>query len=405
MSPATIATSTPGSALRWEAARTALVRPAQVATGSGGVLLLVAIQHFHAGPSVKALVAGASFMGLLASPLVVSSVARRGWSASGALAALLSMAGAALIVASANPRAGTFFVGVLIGAPLIMAVSPLVTAVWRQIVSDGWRGRRFSQVNLLAGVAGIASTAAISLWMAGDAGRYRPVVFALGALLVAAAAASRRIPSRPIRDHGRSPLHVLALLWQRPMFGLLNVAWTLLGLGNLITVPLRTEYLASAEHGLAYAPNHVLLLTIVVPQVGWLVSAVVWGRLYDRVNFLVLRVALNGLFIASILAFFSPSPAGQALGAFLYGMAEGGGTVVWSLWVMRYAPPERTADYMAVHTFLTGVRGLAAPLIAYTLLEPLALAGVTSIGVGLLAASCLLIVVLMPFDRPAEALT
>ena len=31
----------------------------------------------------------------------------------------------------------------------------------------------------------------------------------------------------------------------------------------------------------------------------------------------------------------------------------------------KFAPPGRVADYMSVHTFLTGVRGVLAPLAAF----------------------------------------
>ena len=41
-----------------------------------------------------------------------------------------------------------------------------------------------------------------------------------------------------------------------------------------------------------------------------------------------------------------------------------GADVAWSLWVTKFAPPERVADYMSVHTFFTGVRGFLAPVTA-----------------------------------------
>lgn len=63
----------------------------------------------------------------------------------------------------------------------------------------------------------------------------------------------------------------------------------------------------------------------------------------------------------------SDSLGGLALGAVIFGVANAGGDVAWSLWVTKFAPPERVADYMSVHTFFTGVRGVAAPLIAFHL--------------------------------------
>ena len=45
-------------------------------------------------------------------------------------------------------------------------------------------------------------------------------------------------------------------------------------------------------------------------------------------------------------------------GAIIFGISYGGGDVAWSLWVTKFAPPERVADYMSIHTFLTGARGI-----------------------------------------------
>ena len=51
----------------------------------------------------------------------------------------------------------------------------------------------------------------------------------------------------------------------------------------------------------------------------------------------------------------------------LYGVANAGGDVAWSLWVTKFAPAGRVADYMSVHTFFTGVRGVIAPVAAFHL--------------------------------------
>ena len=41
------------------------------------------------------------------------------------------------------------------------------------------------------------------------------------------------------------------------------------------------------------------------------------------------------------------------------------------MWVTKFAPPGRVADYMSIHTFFTGVRGLIAPLVAFHLIARL----------------------------------
>jgi MFS family permease len=64
---------------------------------------------------------------------------------------------------------------------------------------------------------------------------------------------------------------------------------------------------------------------------------------------------------------------GLVVSAVIYGISNAGGDVAWGLWVTKFAPPERVADYMSVHTFLTGVRGVLAPIVAFHAINTLAL--------------------------------
>jgi MFS family permease len=64
------------------------------------------------------------------------------------------------------------------------------------------------------------------------------------------------------------------------------------------------------------------------------------------------------------------------VGAALYGVSGAGGDVAWSLWVTKMAPPERVADYMAVHTFFTGLRGIVAPTLAFYAAERFSIEGI-----------------------------
>lgn len=117
----------------------------------------------------------------------------------------------------------------------------------------------------------------------------------------------------------------------------------------------------------------IALYTLVVPNLARLLMSPVWGRLFDRMNFFVLRCALNLGFALGIAAFFtSNTTPGLVLGAVVYGVSTAGGDVAWSLWTTKVAPPDRVADYMAVHTFLTGVRGVLAPMAAFWAVERLA---------------------------------
>ena len=107
----------------------------------------------------------------------------------------------------------------------------------------------------------------------------------------------------------------------------------------------------------------------VLPNLVRLLLSPLWGWLFDHLNFFLMRVVLNVGFAIGILAFFtSHDQAGLVAGAVIFGMSNAGGDVAWGLWVTKFAPPERVTDYMSVHTSLTGLRGVIAPLAAFHLL-------------------------------------
>ena len=181
------------------------------------------------------------------------------------------------------------------------------------------------------------------------------------------------------------------------------VAWMLMGFANLMMLPLRVEYLAHERYGLHLPADQIALYTSVVPNLARLVMSPVWGRLFDRMNFFALRFALNVGFIVGILSFFTTnSTTGLVCGAVFYGISNAGGDVAWSLWVTKFAPPDRVADYMSVHTSFTGLRGVAAPVVAFQLAGVVALPVLGWISAGLIGAACLVLVPEMAVRRDAR---
>jgi hypothetical protein len=62
------------------------------------------------------------------------------------------------------------------------------------------------------------------------------------------------------------------------------------------------------------------------------------------------------------------------------------------LWVTKFAPADRVADYMGLHTFFTGIRAVCAPLLAFAVVEHLALGTVAMLAAGLMVLSSLVLV-------------
>lgn len=158
-----------------------------------------------------------------------------------------------------------------------------------------------------------------------------------------------------------------------------------LGFGNLMMVPLRIEYLANRRYGLDLSEMEIALLVSTIPLVARLLASPLWGSLFDRMNFFSLRITINFCFLLSVLSFFSSDTfVYLALSAIIFGFSNSGGDVAWTLWVTKFAPPGMVPDYMAVHTFFTGIRGLLAPLTAFTLLGVIPLTTLMWISAGLM---------------------
>ena len=83
---------------------------------------------------------------------------------------------------------------------------------------------------------------------------------------------------------------------------------------------------------------------------------------------------INLLFALYVAAFFTGSSrAGLVIGSITLGIAIAGGDLMWMLWVTKFAPKHRVADYMGLHTFFTGIRAVLAPLLAFMVIGVLPL--------------------------------
>ncbi len=359
-----------------------------IETAGNTFLLLVATRAFSAGATLKAWVAAGGSIGLLLSPVTINWVQSTGRRPAAVASRMLACSAVAMSLAALMPASwGAAFAACCVLA-LAMPFSsiPLLTQVYQDNYPADRRGRLFSQAIVIRIAIAIAFGAVAGWWLDPlprpgataflaacgavlDAipGRERWLVAAFSAAFAGAAWSVAGIPSSPLpAAAGSHPLHAMRYVWTDPVFRNALVAWMLMGFANLAMLPLRVEYLGNPRHGLGMDATRIALYTLVIPNMARLLLSPVWGRLFDRMNFFALRCTLNVGFAAGIAAFFtSNSTAGLVLGAIVYGVSNAGGDVAWSLWTTKVAPPERVADYMSVHTFLTGIRGVLAPFAAF----------------------------------------
>jgi hypothetical protein len=174
----------------------------------------------------------------------------------------------------------------------------------------------------------------------------------------------------------------------------------LMGLGNLLTVPLRVELLANQEYGFNARNFEVTLVTTLIPNVMQVSTAFLWAFLFDRLHFMVYRLFVNAFILGSLFVFFSAnSLLGLGIGNALQGIAMGGGVFAWNLWVTKLAPEGKAGAYMSVHTNFTGIRALVAPALGFFLLANFGPAGVMWVAGPLMIVSTLIFVSLIRHPR------
>ncbi len=378
---------------RWRAITSGILE-----TAGTTFLLLVAVRWFHAGAFAKSLVAAGSSIGLIATPLVVTYVARKGLPPSLAAFRLMALAAAAFTITALLPFLPVYVAGSVIGMTLVSAVIPLLTQMYQENYPSQQRGRLFSRTVVIRILAAAVFAKGAGWLLAVDLTHFKTLLLAFAAAAAAAAVLLRRCPTTPIPDTGGAhPLRALRFVRDDPVFRRTLIAWMLMGFANLMMLPLRIEYLAHDRYGLRLPADQIALYTSVIPNLARLVMSPIWGWLFDRMNFFTLRVTLNVGFMLGILSFFTTgTTSGLVAGAIIYGISNAGGDVAWSLWVTKFAPPHRVADYMSVHTFFTGVRGVLAPMAAFHLAATASLPTLGWISAGLIGLAC---VILLPETR------
>ncbi|QQL45437.1 MFS transporter [Sulfuriroseicoccus oceanibius] len=362
--------------------------------------ILIANQAFAAPDWAKGVLLAASPLGMLLGVSAVTFVRRSGLTVNqgGAVINAVECGGFLLAAASGwgdGPPVLWMFVLGLSVAMFCMSVSlPLVAQIYRSQYPDEKRGRLFSLAAMVRAGASIAGATVVGKFLAGDMNAYPValVCFAVASLMVAACVLG--MGKVEIQQAKRAKLldafrHVKD---DKPFLKLLT-SWMILGFGNLMAMAMFVEAVANPKYGYAYDADKVTSLTTVIPQVAFILFVYSWGRLFDRWNFYVLRAGINVVFIAGVIVYYCVGGWwGLCIGIALHGIARSGGNVAWSLWTTKFAEPDRVVDYMAVHTFATGIRGTLAPFVALAVAGQFSLATVGAISAGMMTIATLMIV-------------
>ncbi|MEM1058557.1 MAG: MFS transporter [Verrucomicrobiota bacterium] len=384
---------------KWRAANLGVLE-----TALSTFLVLIAIRVYEADAGIKAFLVGGYSLGLLVGPLVVFLVSKGQYRASSAAAAFSALGGTGFLLAAFGPGLESYVAGSIIGTAAMTASIPLVIQITHDNYPAHKRGYLFSKTALIRIMVAAIFGDIAGRFLTGNYEAFPWVLAAYALALYLGAWLLMRIPSSPIAA-GRQPMpwKSLQILRDDRAFRNLLIAWFVMGFGNLMMFAVRVEYVGNPVHGIRLSALEVAFLTAVVPSVARLLSSTFWGKLFDRMDFFLLRIVLNVVFAVAILCYFLTTNLFMLVfGSILFGIARGGGEIAWSLWVTKFARPENVADYMAVHTFLTGVRAFTAPFVAFYALGIMSMQSLAWIGFGLTAISCFMIFPQMGPSQPIQ---
>jgi MFS family permease len=329
--------------------------------------LFIAIRYYNAGEGLKSLIAAAPFIGMILSLPLVHYTAGKGLKKSFCSAVPSALASVCLIIAAWIPSLEFYALMITISYICRSAAIPYLTSIYSDNYPHLKRGASFSKPLLLTVAISSLFGLAGSLLLEMNIIYFNWVFTVVGISALAKAWAISLMPSKVIEKTSHNhPFGNFEYVVKDREFGYVLFTWFIMGFANLWVLPLRVDYVASSTYGIEASPLIVALIITIIPETIRFLFIPFWARLFDHMNFIVLRMILNVLFGMGIALFFiSKNLLIIGAGSALIGLAFAGGSIAWALWVTKYAPPEKVSAYMSVHVCLTGIRGTIGPMIGY----------------------------------------
>lgn len=383
----------------WDLTRGGCDAAGQVFTNT--FTLLIAIEFFNCTSEQKALIASGVSLGQTLSVFYAtySHTLIRKRSLEAAIPTVIG--GVLIICAAFNSGPAAYAVNSCLASLFLGLRTPVLTTIHRENYRTLVRGQVVSLILLVTALSSVLITLVGGTYLEGGIGRYPVLLVAMGIITIAGGIATTRFatvrtPRRPMP----SPFsYFLVLKKDAPFVGVL-ISWFLFGMANLAMMPQRFEYVSQEQYGFSLSPGATAFVVGLVPEITRLIAVVPMGRLFDRMNFIVLRILINFFLLGFQVVFFTASSVWMlCVGSVLLGIGNAGGSVAWSLWVTKYATPNNTTKYMAMHTFFTGVRGIIGPFGGYWIAENYSIGASSWIASGLIAVSCVLLVLIETWGR------
>jgi hypothetical protein len=361
--------------------------------------LLIAIDVYHAESFLKAVIS--SGLGSLFNPWTLSLASRTNFTANTICAGFLFVS-SALIIFSGWTHHLWLYTFLIVGWRLSLTqLAPFMLQIYAHNYKVSERGKRIA-----TGLTIAAITGTLFSYFAGKAldldlyyGRW--ILFSIGLASIGCAIAILKMPARSLAlGHTDSVWIHISWLWKDSLFGLITIAWTLSSLAHWMLFPIRFEYMLQPQYGICATNDQVALMTFGIPAIAQTLSTPLWGKLFDKLNFALVKVLVNAFYFMGFISFFCLKHLFfLGVGSALIGIATAGATLVWGIWVTKVASIERVPAYMSVHTAISGLRGLISPFLGYYLLAQASLVHSYIIGLIMIAISMILFFALRKHQR------
>jgi hypothetical protein len=238
-----------------------------LATGSQTFCLFIAIRYFDADETLKSLIAAAPFMGMFLSVILLhyaegTGLRKSSW---GAIPSVFT--GVFLLFAAWTSSAVWFAVFVVIAYIGRSALLPFLTDIYGDNYPAHLRGHYFSRSLILTvGISAAFGYAGSSLLEINI--DYFTWLFTFLAFCALAKAVSIYcMPSKIMEENAhRNPLGNFKYIFQDRSFGYVLLTWFIMGFANLWTIPLRVDYVTSAEYGIEGSAIFVALIITIIPD-------------------------------------------------------------------------------------------------------------------------------------------
>ncbi len=351
--------------------------------------MFIAIQVFDVPVWMKMAIAAAASVGLLLSLFTVQVVRRLGCSVNSASVVVWCAAAVGFSIAAISGDSAMIYLSGICTAAIFLALGiPLMSQVYRKHYTNKKRGQLFSVAGMVRAIVAASAGIGIGTWLTSKGGDFHHLFwFYSGCCLVMAACVMGMARIRLRRTQRLRLFDAFSHVREDRAFRKLLISWMLLGMGNLLGFALFVEYITNPAYGFSLDAAQAGMITSTIPMLAFILCVVPWGMVFDRMPFYRVRVLVNVFFLSGILVYYlGGSYTALCVGIALHGIARAGGNVIWSLWVTRFAQEDKVGEYMSVHSCLTGVRGVLAPIIAFSV------AGTLGPGVVALAGGVLVVI-------------